>query len=45
MLDIVLDGVQDLVMLKCIALAGHLHVCAGKLATGAVVVHHQIVRA
>ena len=45
MLDIVLDGVQNLVVLKRIALAGHLHVCAGKLATGAVIVHHQIVRA
>ena len=44
-LDIVLDGVQDLVVLKRIALAGHLHVGAGKLATGAVVVHHQVVRA
>ena len=44
-LDIVLDGVQNLVVLKRIALAGHLHVGAGKLATGAVVVHHQVVRA
>ena len=44
-LDIVLDGVQNLVVLKRIALAGHFHVCAGKLTTGAVVVHHQVVRA
>ena len=42
-LDVVLDGVQDLVVLKCVALAGHLHVGAGKLTTGAVVVHHQVV--
>ena len=42
-LDVVLDGVQDLVVLKRVALAGHLHVGAGKLTTGAVVVHHQVV--
>ena len=41
--DIVLDGVQDLVVLKGIALAGHFHVCAGKLTAGAVVVHHEVV--
>ena len=45
MLDVVFDGVQDLVMFKRIALARHFHVCAGKLAAGAVVVHHQVVRA
>ena len=44
-LDVVLDGVQDLVVLKRVALAGHLHVRAGKLPTGAIVVHHQVVRA
>ena len=38
-----LDGVQNLVVLKCVALAGYLHVGAGKLTTGAVVVHHQVV--
>ena len=43
--DIVFDGVQDLVVLKGIALAGHFHVCAGKLTAGAVVVHHEVVRA
>ena len=32
-------------MFKRVALAGHFHVCAGKLAAGAVVVHHQVVRA
>ena len=42
-LDVVLDGVQDLVVFKCVALAGHLHVGAGKLTTGAVVVHHEVV--
>ena len=42
-LDVVLDGVQNLVVLKCVALAGHLHVGAGKLTTGAVVVHHEVV--
>ena len=45
MLDVVFDGVQNLMVLKGIALAGHLHVRAGKLPTGAVVVHHQVVRA
>ena len=44
-LDVVLDGVQDLVVLKRVALAGHLHVGAGKLAAGTVVVHHEVVRA
>ena len=43
--DIVLDGVQDFVVLKRITLAGHFHVRTGKLAAGAVVVHHQVVRA
>ena len=43
MLDIVFDGVQNLVVLKGIALAGHFHVCAGKLTAGAVVVHHEVV--
>ena len=43
--DVVFDGVQNLVVLKGIALAGHFHVCAGKLAAGAVVVHHEVVRA
>ena len=43
--DIVLDGVQNLMVLKRIALAGHFHVCAGKLPTGTVVVHHEVVRA
>ena len=43
--DIVFDGVQDLVVLKGIALAGHFHVCAGKLAAGAVVVHHEVMSA
>ena len=38
-----LDGVQNLVVLKRVALAGHLHVGAGKLTTGAVVVHHEVV--
>ena len=42
-LDVVLDGVQNLVVLKRVALAGHLHVGAGKLTTGAVVVHHEVV--
>ena len=42
-LDVVLDGVQNLVVLKGIALAGHFHVGAGELTAGAVVVHHQVV--
>ena len=44
-LDVVLDGVQNLVVLKRVALAGHLHVGAGKLTTGAVVVHHEVMSA
>lgn len=41
--DVMFDGVQNLVVLKGIALSGHFHVCAGKLTAGAVVVHHEVV--